>query len=87
MAAQRKRRRRPWGSLIFAAVLFAVAIGVLLYVPSSPLDRTHVTSDTNPAGTLPPTAPRATPTHSVTPPPSVTVTVTTAPTSSPTATP
>ena len=80
MAAERQRRRRPWGSLIFAVVLFAVAIGVLLFVPSSPLDRTHVTLDTNPTQvSLPPTAPRATPTPSVT--------VTGSPASSPSATP
>jgi hypothetical protein len=79
MAVQRKRRRRPWGSLIFAVVLFAVAFGILLYVPASPLNRTHITSDTNPVGTLPPTAPRATPTPTLT----VTVSATVSPSVTP----
>jgi hypothetical protein len=68
MAARAKRRRRRWGNLIVAVVLFAVAIAVLFAVPASPLDRTHVTSDTNPAQvTLPPTAPLPTPTISISP--------------------
>jgi len=69
MAAQRRRRRLPWGSLVVAVILFAVAVVILLYIPSSPLDRSHTTIDTNNPGhiTLPPTAPRATPTFTLSP--------------------
>jgi hypothetical protein len=69
MAAQRKRRRAPWGTLIIAVILLAVGIAILVYVPSSPLDRTHVTKDTSDPGqvTLPPTAPLPTPTFTLSP--------------------
>ncbi len=78
--AVRRRRRVPWASLIIAVVLFAVAIGVLFIIPSSPIDRSHVSTDTNPAQvTLPPTAARATPTFTAAPTSSPGVTATTTP--------
>ena len=65
MAAQHKRRRAPWGTLIIAIVLLAVGVAILVYVPSSPLDRTHITIDTSNPGqaTLPPTASPPTAAH------------------------
>jgi hypothetical protein len=68
MAAQRKGRRAPWGSLIIAVILLAVGVAILMYVPSSPLDRTHVNAITTPGQvTLPPTAPQPTPTFTLSP--------------------
>lgn len=57
-------RRQPsprWGSLIVMLVFFAIAIGVLVAIPSSPINRSHTTMPITPGVvTLPPTAPAGT---------------------------
>lgn len=59
MATQRRigrTRRVPWGTLVVAVACFAIAIALLLYVPS-PINITHVTESTTPGSVvLPPTA-------------------------------
>ena len=73
MKAERETRPLHWGSLVAMVIFFAVAIAVLVVVPSSPVNRSHTTVPITPgAVTLPPTAPSAmTPTLTV--PPSATV--------------
>ncbi|HKV83862.1 MAG TPA: hypothetical protein VJN88_04860 [Ktedonobacterales bacterium] len=57
-------RRQPslrWGSLVVMVIFFAIAIGALVAIPSSPVNRTHTTTSITPgAVTLPPTAPAST---------------------------
>jgi hypothetical protein len=56
-AAQQSKRRRPIGSLIVAIVCVAIAIGLLIFVPASPINSSHASQVTTPgAVTLPPTA-------------------------------
>lgn len=53
---RQQRRRRPWTSLIVAFLCFAIAVWVILAVPS-PINTSHVTRDLTPGSvTLPPTA-------------------------------
>jgi hypothetical protein len=57
MAAERTRRRRPIGSLIIAIMCLAIAIGLFIFVPASPINSSHASQVPTPgAVTLPPTA-------------------------------
>lgn len=57
---RRQRRRKPWLALIVALLCFAIAAGVILFVPS-PVNTAHVSHDVAPGSvTLPPTAVPAT---------------------------
>lgn len=69
MAATQHSRSLRWGSLVAMVIFFAVAIAVLVAVPSSPVNRTHMTMPITPGAiTLPPTAPSAvTPTLTIAP--------------------
>lgn len=72
MTAGRETRSLRWGSLVAMVIFFAIAVTVLVAVPSSPVNRSRTTAPITPgAVTLPPTAA----------PPTVTATVTVAPTS------
>ena len=72
--AERRPRRRPWGSLAIAVLCFALGLAVLIL--ARPIDTSHVIFSPTPgAATLPPTA---------VPP---TQTIISSPTLSPTATP
>lgn len=63
MPAQSTRRRWRWGSLLTAVLLIGFAVAVLVFVPSSPLNRSHVGVNLSPTHvSLPPTAPPPTPT-------------------------
>lgn len=70
MARSRERRSLRWGSLVAMVIFFAIAVTVLVVIPSSPVNRSHTTTPITPgAVTLPPTAapPTATPTMTVAP--------------------
>lgn len=55
--ARASGRRKPLLSLLVAVVCLLIAIGLLIYVPSSPVNSSHVSQGTTPgAVSLPPTA-------------------------------
>lgn len=61
---ERRGRRIPLGSLLAAIAFLAIAVGVIVFVPSRAIDRSHATELVTPGVTnLPPTAvpPTATP--------------------------
>lgn len=64
MARPRGKSSTRWGSLVAMIIFFAIAITVLIAVPSSPINRSRTTSPITPgAVTLPPTFAAATATQ------------------------
>lgn len=62
MNTRHETRSLRWGSFVAMVIFFAVAIAVLVAVPTSPVNRSHTTMSITPgAVTLPPTAPSAVP--------------------------
>lgn len=56
MSAKRRTRRVRWGSLLVAVFCVALAVAVLVLVPSSPINSSHTQQQAAPGSvTLPPT--------------------------------
>ncbi|MGH2486371.1 MAG: hypothetical protein ACRDHE_10190, partial [Ktedonobacterales bacterium] len=54
----RHKRSPRWGSLVVMVIFFAIAIGALVAIPSSPVNHSRTTMPITPGVvTLPPTAP------------------------------